>query len=58
MYEVIIKAIAIKSQLFMKKVVKSNFHYTYPISDVGIVRRAIENKEITRTTLVVTLNTY
>ena len=44
--------------MFMKKVAKSNFYHTYPISDVGIVHRAIENKEITRTTLVVSLNTY
>ena len=41
----------------MKKVAKSNFYHTYPISDVGKVHRAKENKEKNTTTLVVSLNT-
>ena len=44
--------------MFMKKVAKSNVYQTYPISDVGKVHRAIENREKTRTTLVISLNTY
>ncbi len=48
----IIEAIAIKSQMFMKKVAKSHVFHTYPISYVGKVHRAIENKEKTRTTLL------
>ena len=31
--------------MFMKKVAKSDFYHTYPISDVGKVHRAKENKE-------------
>ncbi len=38
--------------MFMKKVAKSHVFYTYSISDVDKVHRAIENREKTRTTLL------
>ena len=44
--------------MFMKNVAKSNFYHTYPISDVGKVHREIENREKTRTTSVISFNTY
>ena len=45
--------------MFIKKVAKSHVYHTYPISDVGKVHRAIENREKKiGTILVISFNTY